>query len=172
MAMAGSDWESDMTAAFARFTGPGVSSVETLRAQSGLDFLRGILEGRVPRPPISDTLNFYLVEVERGRAVFQGTPKAAYFNPLGSIHGGWIATLLDSCMACAVHTTVPAGQGYTTVEFKLNCVRPIMPDTGPLRAEGKVINAGRTIATSEGRLVDAGGKLYAHGTETCLIFPL
>ena len=170
--MAGNDWESEMTAALARFTGPGVSSIETLRAQSGLDFLRGILEGRVPRPPISDTLNFYLVEVERGRAVFQGTPKAAYFNPLGSIHGGWIATLLDSCMACAVRTTVPAGQGYTTVEFKLNCVRPIMPDTGPLRAEGKVINAGRTIATSEGRLVDASGKLYAHGTETCLIFPL
>ena len=104
--------------------------------------------------------------------MFQGTPKPAYLNPLGSIHGGWIATLLDSCMACAVHTTVPAGQGYTTVEFKLNCVRPVMPDTGPLRAEGKVINAGRTIATSEGRLVDASGKLYAHGTETCLIFPL
>jgi uncharacterized protein (TIGR00369 family) len=170
--MAAGDWASELQAALARFTGPGVSPIETLRAQSGLDFLRGMLEGRVPRPPISDTLNFYLVEVERGRAVFQGAPKAAYLNPIGSIHGGWTATLLDSCMACAVHTTVPAGQGYTTVEFKLNCVRPIMPDTGPLRAEGKVINAGRTIATSEGRLVDASGKLYAHGTETCLIFEL
>jgi uncharacterized protein (TIGR00369 family) len=166
------DWQSAVTEALARSTGPGVSPIETLRAQSGLDFLRGMLEGRLPRPPISDTLNFYLIEVERGRAVFQGTPKAAYFNPIGSIHGGWTATLLDSCMACAVHTTVPAGQGYTTVEFKLNLVRPIMPDTGPLRAEGKVINAGRTIATSEGRLVDASGKLYAHGTETCLIFEL
>jgi uncharacterized protein (TIGR00369 family) len=170
--MAASDWESALAEALKRFTGPGVSPIDVLRAQSGLDFLRGILEGQVPRPPISDTLNFYLVEVERGRAVFQGTPKAAYLNPLGSIHGGWIATLLDSCMACAVHTLVPAGQGYTTVEFKLNCVRPIMPDTGPLRAEGKVINGGRTIATSDGRLVDANGKLYAHGTETCLIFPL
>ncbi len=170
--MTDNDWESQMKAALVRFAGPGVSPIETLRAQSGLDFLRGILEGRVPRPPITDTLNFYLLEVERGRAVFQGTPKPAYFNPLGSIHGGWTATLLDSCMACAVHATLAAGQGYTTVEFKLNIVRPVMPDSGPLRAEGKVINAGRTIATSEGRLVDASGKLYAHGTETCLIFQL
>ncbi|HTO47171.1 MAG TPA: PaaI family thioesterase [Burkholderiales bacterium] len=170
--MAAGDWESEMQAALARFTGPDVSTVETLRAQSGLDLLRGMVEGRVPRPPITDTLNFYLIEVERGRAVFQGTPKPAFFNPIGSIHGGWTATLLDSCMACAVHTTVPAGQGYTTVEFKLNLVRPVMPDSGPLRAEGKVISTGRTIATSEGRLVDESGRLYAHGTETCLIFPL
>jgi len=170
--MAAGDWESDLQAVLARTSGPGVSSIDTLRAQSGLDLLRGIIEGRVPRPPIADTLNFYLIEVERGRAVFQGTPKTAYLNPIGTIHGGWTATLLDSCMACAVHTTVPAGQGYTTVEFKLNLVRAVMPDSGPLRAEGKLINAGRTIATSEGRLVDASGKLYAHGTETCLIFPL
>jgi len=170
--MAAGDWESDLQAVLARTSGPGVSSIDTLRAQSGLDLLRGIIEGRVPRPPIADTLNFYLIEVERGRAVFQGTPKAAYLNPIGTIHGGWTATLLDSCMACAVHTTVPAGQGYTTVEFKLNLVRPVLPDTGPLRAEGKLINGGRKIATSEGRLVDASGKLYAHGTETCLVFPL
>jgi uncharacterized protein (TIGR00369 family) len=171
-AMAAGDWESELKATLARFTGPGVSAVETLRAQSGLELLQGMLEGRIPRPPISDTLNFYLIEVERGRAVFQGSPKPEFFSPIGSVHGGWAATLLDSCMACAVHTTVPRGQGYTTVEFKLNFVRPVMPDTGPLRAEGKVINAGRTIATSDGRLVDASGKLYAHGTETCLIFPL
>ena len=170
--MAAGDWETELKAVLARFTGPGVSTIETLRAQSGLELLRGMLEGRIPRPPIADTLNFYLIEVERERAVFQGTPKPEFFNPIGSIHGGWAATLLDSCMACAVHTIVPAGQGYTTVEFKLNFVRPIVPDTGPLRAEGKVINGGRTIATSDGRLVDASGKLYAHGTETCLIFPL
>jgi len=170
--MASGDWEAQLHAVLARGTGPGVSPVETLRSLPGLDFLRGMLEGRVPRPPITTTLNFYLVEVAHGRAVFQGAPKPDFFNPLGSIHGGWAATLLDSCMACAVHTTIPAGQGYTTVEFKLNLVRPIMPDTGPLRAEGKLINGGRAIATSEGRLVDASGKLYAHGTETCLIFPL
>jgi uncharacterized protein (TIGR00369 family) len=166
------NWQAALAAVVARSSGPGVSPVEAMRAQAGLDFLRGLLAGRVPRAPISDTLNFQLLEVEHGRAVFQGTPKAEYFNPLGSIHGGWTATLLDSCMGCAVHTTLAAGQGYTTVEFKLNLVRPVMPDTGPLRAEGKVVNAGRTIATSEGRLFGPDGKLYAHGTETCLIFPI
>ncbi len=170
--MTGNDWNAELTAALARSTGPGVSTIEAMRAQSGLDLLRGMLEGRVPRPPIADTLNFLLIEVAHGRAVFQGAPKPAFFSPLRSIHGGWTATLLDSCMACAVHTTLAAGQGYTTVEFKLNFVRPVMPDVGPMRAEGRVINAGRTIATSEGRLVDESGKLYAHGTETCLIFPL
>lgn len=170
--MYGNDWEAELAAVLARSTGPGVSAVETMRAQSGLDLMRGLLEGRVPRPPISDTLGFYLIEVEHGRAVFQGTPQPAHGNPIGLIHAGWTATLLDSCMACAVHTMVPAGQGYTTVEFKLNLVRPVMPGTGPLRAEGKVVHVGRTIGTSEGRLVGPDGKLYAHGTETCLIFPI
>ena len=170
--MTTTDWQSAVTEALARSAGPGVSPIETLRAQSGLEFLRGIVAGRLPRPPIADTLNFYLIEVDPGRAVFQGTPKPEHYNPLGSIHGGWPATLLDSCMACAVHSTLAAGQGYTTVEFKLNLVRPVFADTGPLRAEGKVINGGRTIATSEGRLFGPDGKLYAHGTETCLIFPL
>ncbi len=166
------DWQSTLAKVRARSSGPGVSPIDILRAESGLEFLRGIVAGRLPRPPISDTLDFYLIEVEPGRAVFQGLPKLAHYNPLGSIHGGWPATLLDSCMGCAVHSTLPAGQGYTTVEFKLNLVRPIHADTGALRAEGKVVNGGRTIATSEGRLFGPDGKLYAHGTETCLIFPL
>jgi uncharacterized protein (TIGR00369 family) len=170
--MAAGDWEAQLKTMLTRSPGSGVSTIDTLRAHSGLELMQAIVSGRIPRPPIADTLNFYLVEVEPGRAVFQGTPKPEFLNPIGSIHGGWTATLLDSCMACAVHTTVPKGQGYTTVEFKLNLVRPITPDTGPLRAEGRVINAGRTIGTSDGRLVDANGKLYAHGTETCLIFPL
>jgi len=170
--MAASDWQAEMAEPLKRFTGPGVSSMETLKALAGLDFLQRIVDGRLPRAPICDTLNFQLLEVEHGRAVFQGMPKPELYNPLGSIHGGWPATLLDSCMACAVHTTLLAGQGYTTVEFKLNLVRPILAATGPLRAEGKLVNAGRTIATSEGRLFGADGKLYAHGTETCLIFQL
>jgi uncharacterized protein (TIGR00369 family) len=165
-------WEETLTELLSRSSGVGVSPLETLKAQSGLEFLQGMVDGRLPRPPISDTMSFYLIEVAQGRAVFQGTPKPEHYNPLGSIHGGWPATLLDSCMACAVHTTLAAGQGYTTAEFKLNLVRPIFPDTGPLRAEGKLINGGRTIATSEGRLFGADGKLYAHGTETCLIFAL
>jgi uncharacterized protein (TIGR00369 family) len=170
--MSNTDWQSAAAAARARSTGPGVSPIEQLRAQSGLDLLQGMIDGRLPRAPICDVLNFQLIEVGPGRALFQGTPKAEYYNPLGSVHGGWSATTLDSCMGCAVHSTLAAGQGYTTVEFKLNLVRPIMPATGPLRAEGEVINGGRTIATSEGRLFGPGGKLYAHGTETCLIFPL
>jgi len=170
--MAASDWQAEITEALRRFTGPGVTPTGTVKSLSGLEFLRGIVAGRLPQPPITQTLNYFLIEVDEGRAVFQGTPLAPYTNPLGSIHGGWAATLLDSCMACAVHSTVAAGQGYTTVEFKLNLVRPIFADTGPLRAEGKVINTGRTIATSEGRLFGPDGKLYAHGTETCLIFPL
>jgi len=166
------DWQSAVTEALARSPGPGVSPIETLRAQSGLEFLQGMIDGRLPRPPICAVLNFLLIEVGPGRALFQGTPTAEYYNPLGSVHGGWPAALLDSCMGCAVHSTLAAGRGYTTVEFKLNLVRPIFADTGPLRAEGKVINGGRTIATSEGRLFGPDGKLYAHGTETCLIFPL
>ena len=170
--MTTADWQSTMDAARARFTGPGVSPVETLRAYSGLDFLRGMVEGRLPQAPICEALNFHLIEVELGRAVFQGAPRREHYNPLGSVHGGWAATLLDSCMGCAVHSTLPAGQGYTTVEFKLNLVRPILGDTGSLRAAGKLVNGGRTIATAEGRLYGPDGKLYAHGTETYLIFPL
>jgi uncharacterized protein (TIGR00369 family) len=166
------EWRAIIAKTGSRKSASGVSTLETIRSMSGLDFLRAIADGRLPHAPISDTLGFHLVEATKGHAVFIGEPKHDFYNPIGSVHGGWAATLLDSCMACAVHTAVPAGQGYTTVEFKLNCVRPVMPNSGPLRAEGKVINAGRTIATSEGRLVDAGGKLYAHGTETCLIFPL
>ncbi len=118
---------------------------------------------------------FLLLEVERGRAVFQGVAEARALQP--ARHNPWglagdPATLLDSYMACAVHTTLPAGQGYTTVEFKLNLVRPILGNTDPLQAEAKLINAGRTLATSEGRLFGPDGKLYAHGTETCLLFPL
>jgi uncharacterized protein (TIGR00369 family) len=167
--MAPTTWEEALQRVLARSSGTGVTPAEAIRAQSGLDFLRGILEGRFPRAPIAETLGFDLLEVEAGRAVFQGQPRAEYYNPLGTVHGGWAATLLDAAMACAVHSTLAAGQGYTTLEFKLNLVRPIFAATGPLRAEGKLVNAGRTIATSEGRLFGADGKLYAHGTETCVI---
>jgi uncharacterized protein (TIGR00369 family) len=170
--MSSMDWQSAAAAARARSPGPGVSPIEVLRAQSGLEFLQAMIDGRLPRPPICDVLNFQLIEVGPGRGLFQGIPQAEFYNPLGSVHGGWSATLLDSCMGVAVHTTLAVGQGYTTVEFKLNLVRQITRDTGPLRAEGKVVNAGRTIATSEGRLFGPDGKLYAHGTETCLIFPI
>lgn len=155
-----------------RVTNPGVSPLEEMRKRSGLEFLRDIASGVLPLPPIGKTLNFFLLEADEGRAVFQGTPTFEFYNPIGTIHGGWAATLLDSCMACAVQTTLKKGQAYTTAELKLNLVRPLTDQTGPVRAEGKVIHAGRQIATSEGRLFGPDGKLYAHGTTTCMIFDL
>jgi uncharacterized protein (TIGR00369 family) len=129
--------------------------VTVLAQRSGLELLRGMMLGELPAPPISVTLDFFLVEVGPGRAVFQGNPRASFYNPIGSVHGGWTSTLLDSCVACAVHSTLAAGKGYTTIELKVNFVRPVMPDSGPMRAEGKVINVGNRIGTAEGRLTDA-----------------
>ena len=153
-----------------RVANPGVSPLDEMRARSGLEFLRDIAKGALPLPPIGKTLNFFLHEVEEG--VFQGTPLFDFYNPIGSVHGGWAATLLDSCMGCAVHSTLKKGYGYTTAELKLNFVRPMSDMTGPVRAEGKVIHPGRQVATSEGRLYGPDGKLYAHGTTTCVIFEI
>ena len=150
----------------------GVVPVEVVRHLSGLDFIKGLSEGRFPRPPIADLMDFQVVEVEPGRAVFAATPGEQHYNPLGSVHGGYISTLLDSCMGCAVHTRLGPGQGYTSLEIKVNFVRRVSAETGPMRAEGKVIHLGGQIATAEGRLIDAGGRLLAHGTTTCLIFRL
>ena len=150
----------------------GVVPIEQARALDGLDLFKGLLEGRFPAPPISKVLGFNLLEVEAGRVIFGYTPVFDHYNPLGSVHGGIAATLLDSVMGCCIHTMLKAGSGYTTVEIKVNYVRAMTDKTGPVRAEGKVINVGSRIATSEGRLTDASGKLLAHGTTTCLIFPI
>lgn len=151
---------------------PGVVPVTTLRDHDGLDFLRGIMEGRFPAPPIAALLGFELAEVEEGRVVFAGTPQFEHYNPLGTVHGGYFATLLDSCMACAVHSMLKAGFGYTTMEFKVNLVRAMTDKTGRVFAEGRSIHSGRQVATSEGTLRDESGRLYAHATTTCLVFPL
>ena len=146
---------------------------ESLRGMSGLEIMRAIIAGQLPRPPMSVTLGFILSEAYEGRAVFEGQTAEFLYNPLGTVHGGYAATLLDSCMGCAVHTMLPAGMAYTTAELKVNLVRPIFGTTGPVLAEGKVIHAGGRIATAEGRLIGkADGKLYAHGTTTCLVFPM
>jgi len=155
-----------------RMANPGVSPLEEMRKRSGLQFLRDIASGVLPYPPIGKALNFFLVEAEEGRVVFQGTPTFDFYNPIGTVHGGWACTLLDSCMSCAVQTTLKSGFGYTTGELKVNLVRPLTDKTGPVRAEGKVIHPGRQVATAEGRIVGPDGKLYAHGTTTCVIFPL
>jgi len=149
----------------------GVVSREALVAGDGLSFLRGIINGTQPAPPFAEAMDFDLVEAEEGRVVFTGRPSARFFNPLGTIHGGWTATILDSAMACAAHSTLKPGEGYTTLEMKLNYVRPVMPDTGTVRCEGKLIHRGGSVITTEGRLVDERGKLLSHGTETCLVFP-
>jgi uncharacterized protein (TIGR00369 family) len=149
----------------------GVVSPEILKSYDGLGFLRAMIAGTVPQPPIAEVLGFHLVEAEPGRVVFEGTPELRHYNPIGSVHGGFAATLLDSALACAIATTMLKGDLWTTLELKLNFVRGMTEDTGPVRAEGRIIHRGRTVATSEGDLKDAAGKLYAHATTTCMIFP-
>lgn len=150
----------------------GLASREQMQSLTGFEFLQAMLEGKFPLPPISKTFQFRLVEIEKGRALFSGVPVFDFYNPLGTVHGGYAATLLDSCMGCAVHTTLPAGVGYTTLEFKVNFVRPLTQETGLVRAEGKVISSGKRIATAEGKVFDERGTLYAHATTTCLVFAI
>ena len=164
------EWQKQMDEALARSTGPGGLSMENLRECSGLELFQKMIAGELPRPPITDTLGFYLIEVEKGRVAFQGTPQHRHYNPIGSVHGGFHATLLDSCVGCAVQSTLEAGQGYTTLELKVNYIRALTDRVGPVRAEGRVIHVGKQIGTAEGKLVDADGKLYAHASTTCLIF--
>ncbi|MFZ6768874.1 PaaI family thioesterase [Undibacterium sp. Di26W] len=156
----------------ARMAEPGVATLEQLKAVSGIDFLLGILNGDYPVAPIGKTLDFIPVEGEPGRVVFQGTPGVQHYNPLGSVHGGYFCTLLDSAVGCAVQSMLPKGTGYTTLEIKVNLIRAMNSKTGPVRAEGKVIQVGRQVGTAEGRIVDAAGRVYAHATTTCLVFPL
>jgi uncharacterized protein (TIGR00369 family) len=145
-------------------------SKEAAGRLSGLAFLEAIRDGGLPPAPVSQLMGFALTEVEAGRAVFECEPSESHYNPIGSVHGGIISTLLDSALSCAVHSTLPTGAGYTTAELKVNFVRPVLAGTGRLRAEGRVIHAGSRLATAEARLTDAAGKLYAHAVGTCLVF--
>lgn len=122
-------------------------------------------------PPIGETLEFYLVELERGRVVFEGSPSRRVFNPIGSVHGGYAATLLDSACGCAVHSSLPAGQGYTTLELKVAFHRALTESSWPVRAEGKLVSLGRRVGFSEARLTDSQGRLCASATSTLLVFP-
>jgi uncharacterized protein (TIGR00369 family) len=150
----------------------GLVPLEEVRLLSGLELLRGMIDGRLPPPPVSKAANIWLSDADHGRVVFEGEPGEAFFNPMGTVHGGWTGTILDSAMACAVHSTLAAEQAYTTVEMKVNFVRAVMPGGGLVRCEGRVVHGGRRIATSEGFLRSHDGKLLAHGTETCLIVDL
>ena len=151
---------------------PGMVKPAQVAGKNGLQVMQALLAGELPYPHIADTLDFALVEVAEGKAVFQGTPQLKHYNPLGGVHGGWYATLLDSALGCAVHTMMPPGRGYTTAELSVNIVRAASMKTGPLRAIGTVIHCGRQLATAEARIVGPDGKLYAHGTTTCLVFEM
>ncbi len=152
--------------------GPGVATRAQIAGLSGLQQMQAMLRGELPYAAIAKTLDFLIVEVEEGRAIFQGTPGAAHLNPMGSVHGGWFATLLDSALGCAVHTCMLPGRGYTTAELGINMVKALTPRVQRVRAEGRVIHCGRQLATAEARLVGPDGTLYAHATTTCLVFEL
>lgn len=164
-------WRTEENAVRARLAATaGYARPDQVNGRTGLETLEAIFSGELPRPPIGDTLDLVPIHVERGLAVFQGRPQGKHYNPLGTVHGGWFAALLDSAVGCAVHSMLPAGKGYTTLELKLNIVRPLTDAVPLVRAEGKVVHGGRQVATAEGRLIGPDGKLYAHATTTCLIF--
>lgn len=164
------DWESREAECRRSMVASGVARPEQVAGLTGMQVFERMFSGELPYPPIGETMDFLPVEVEPGRAVFQGRPLLRHYNPLGTVHGGWIATLLDSCVGCAVHSTLPAGKGYTTAELKVNYVRPVTTRVPLLRAIGSVIHVGSRMATADGRLVGPDGKLYAHASTTCFIF--
>ena len=163
-------WTEKEVAVRARLLEPGVASRGQVFDMTGMEVFEAIFAVRIPPAPIGDSLDFIPVHMEPGVAIFQGKPKLRHYNPLGTVHGGWFCTLLDSAVGCAVHTTLPARKGYTTLELKVNMLRPLTDAVPLVRAEGKVIHAGRQVATAEGRIVGPDGKLYAHATTTCMIF--
>ena len=146
--------------------------IDDMKQMSGLEFLRRIADGSVPQPPIAATLGFRLAEAAPGLAVFTMIPEHRHYNPIGTVHGGVASTLLDSCMSCAVQTHLAKGLGYTTLELKVNLVRPITAATGPIRTEGRSLHFGRRSGTAEGKILDGKGTLLAHGMTTCMVFAL
>jgi uncharacterized protein (TIGR00369 family) len=165
-----SAWQAAGDAVRARGTRYGIASPEQVAGLSGLEIFRAMIAGELPAPPIMETLDFLLVEADPGRVVFQGRPGFAHYNPMGSVHGGWFATLLDSALGCAVASVLPAGKAYTTAELKINIVRPLTDRVPLVRAESRIIHAGGRMATADARLAGVDGKLYAHGSTTCFIF--
>ena len=148
----------------------GLADPREVAGMSGREMLQAMIEGRLPAPPISQTLKFELVEVGDGFAVFEGEPGAHLLNPLGTVHGGWALTLIDSAAACACHSLLPAGSSYTTIETKCNFSRPIKPDTVRVRVEGRVVSQGRQIMSAQAQLLAQDGRVLAHGTSTIMVF--
>lgn len=150
----------------------GVTPTEAMASMTGIDFLRAMFEDKFPAPPIMQNIEPFDYSVEPGVVAFSSIPGFRHYNPIGSVHGGYAATLLDSAMGLAVHSTLPAGSGYTTLEFKVSFIRGMTQDTGAVRTEGRVLNAGRRAATAEARITDSKGRLLAHATTTCLVFEI
>jgi uncharacterized protein (TIGR00369 family) len=148
----------------------GIARPADVAEMTGLDMLQAMIAGKLPAPPIAQTLSFWLTEVGEGRCVFEGETGPHLLNPLGGVHGGWALTLIDSATGCAAHTLLPAGVGYATVETKANFTRPIKHDTGRIRAEGRVVSRGRQIMSAEARILDSSGRILAHGTSTLMVF--
>ena len=148
----------------------GKVSAERQKEMTGLEFVQGLAQGTLPLNMMAQTLDYDITEAENGRVVVTANPKEIHLNPWGTVHGGLAATMLDSCMGLAIQSTLDKGIGSTTLEFKISFVRPVTPETGPIRAEGTVISRGRRVGTAEGRVIDRDGRLLVHGTTTCLIF--
>ena len=164
--------ENELRTQHAKGPGPGVATLDEVRGKTGLELMQAVLHGTGHTPTIGQTLDFLLVDVSPGHAVFQGAPGQGHLNPMGTVHGGWFATLLDSALGCAVHSLMPAGRAYTTAELSVNIVKALSPKVQRVRTEGRVLHCGRQLATAEVRLVGTDGTLYAHGTCTCLVFDL
>ena len=150
----------------------GVTPTEVMASMAGLDFVRAVFAGRLPEPPIMQGVEPFDCTAEPGIVVINSVPGIRHYNPIGSVHGRYAAILLDSAMGLAVHTTLPAGTGYTTLEFKISFIRGMTGDTGPVRTEGRTLNVGRRAATAEARITDGRGRLLAHATTTCLVFEI
>ncbi|WP_213877443.1 PaaI family thioesterase [Pseudomonas sp. dw_358] len=163
-------WQTAEQAMRKRLGAPGTLTLSEVSALSPAEFFDGIGRGELPSPPIGALMDFVPIEWAEGLFIFQGSPDQRHYNPLGSVHGGYAATLLDSCMGCAIHTRLKQGQGYTTLDLRISYVRALTELTGPIRAEGKVVHLGRSTALAEGRIYDVEGRLYATGSTTCMIF--
>lgn len=165
------EWTSEEQAVRALLRAPDVPPpTKRIQGLSGMEVLDAISAGELPPPPMGETLDFVPIRMAPGLAVFQGRPQRRHSNPLCTVHGGWFATLLDSAVGCAAHSTLPAGRGYTTLEIKITLVRALTDAVPLVRSEGKVIHVGRQVGTAEGRIVGPDGELYAHATTTCMIF--
>ena len=150
----------------------GKVSAERQKEMTGLEFVQGLAQGTLPLNTMAQTLDYDITEAENGRVLVTANPKEIHLNPWGTVHGGLAATMLNSCMGLAIQSTLDKSIGSTTLEFKISFVRPITPETGPIRAEGTVISRGRRVGTAEGRVIDRNGRLLVHGTTTCLIFDM